>query len=126
MFKVENKKIHITRGDVGTIRITTTEPDGTNYTFKVGDVVRFKVFKNKDCKCVEIQKDVIAGEETTEVNVQLSSDETRIGDLINKPITYWYEVELNPDTNCQTLIGYDDEGPKELILYPEGGKLNDK
>lgn len=126
MFKVENKKIHITRGDVGTIRITTTDPNGINYTFKVGDVVRFKVFKNKDCKCVEIQKDVIVGEETTEVNVQLSSDETRIGDLINKPITYWYEVELNPDTNCQTLIGYDDEGPKELILYPEGGKLNDK
>lgn len=126
MFKIENKQIHITRGDVGTIKITTTDSDGANYIFKVGDVVRFKVFKNKDCKCVEIQKDVTVGAETTEVNVQLTSNETKIGDLINKPSTYWYEVELNPETNCQTIIGYDEEGAKELILYPEGGSLNDK
>lgn len=126
MFKIENKQIHITRGDVGTIKITTTEHDGTNYTFKAGDVVRFKVFKVKECNCVAIQKDVIVGAEATEVNVQLTSDETKIGDLINKPATYWYEVELNPETNCQTIIGYDEEGAKELILYPEGGSLDDK
>jgi len=50
----------------------------------------------------------------------LSSDETRIGDYINKPVTYWYEIELNPNNNSTTIIGYDDDGPKQFKLYPEG------
>ena len=127
MFKInpDTKQISITRGDTATIKITSTDPDGANYIFKVEDVVRLKVFKRNDCQCVEIQKDVKVEEETMEVNVQLSSEDTTIGELINKPTKYWYEVELNPDTNCQTLIGYDEEGAKEFVLYPEGGSLND-
>lgn len=33
---------------------------------------------------------------------------------------YWYEVELNPETEAQTIIGYDEDGPKIFRLYPEG------
>ncbi len=122
MFKIEGTIIKATRGDIGAINITTKNEDGTEYTFKAGDIVRFKVFKSKDCSCVELQKDTIVSEETTEVRINLTKEDTKIGELISKPVIYWYEVELNPETNPQTIIGYDDiEGAKLFMLYPEGG-----
>lgn len=122
MFKVEGSTIKVTRGDTGTIGITIKNEDGTDYTFQVGDIVRFKVFKNKDCDCVELEKDTTVESETEEVDINLTKEDTKIGELISKPVIYWYEVELNPDTNPQTIIGYDDiEGAKLFILYPEGG-----
>ena len=119
MFKIENKRMHLTRGDVALIEVKAKNNDGSDYTFKKGDVVRISVFKCKDCGCVEIIKDVIVDEPKTSIDIFLSSEDTTIGDLINKPVKYWYEITLNPDTDEQTIIGYDDEGPKEFILYPE-------
>ena len=120
MFKIEGSTIKATRGDIGVVPVSAKNGD-TDYTFQVGDIVRFKVFKDKDCGCVELQKDVAVETETTEVIIPLVKEDTKIGDLIIKPTTYWYEVELNPDTNPQTIIGYDDEGAKLFVLYPEGG-----
>ena len=59
-------------------------------------------------------------EETTTVNISLESDDTKIGNLVNKPTKYWYEIELNPDTTPQTIVGYDLDGEKIFMLYPEG------
>lgn len=115
----ETKQINLTRGDVASIKIDATI-EGEPYTFKPGDVVRFKVFKAKDCGCVELQKDVVINEETQMVNISLNREDTKIGDIINKPSKYWYEIELNPDTNPQTIVGYDLEGEKIFMLYPEG------
>lgn len=124
MFRIDqDKTIHITRGDIAGINITAKNNDGTNHTFVVGDVVRFKVFERKDCDCVKLQKDVVITEETTEVNISLVKEDTKIDELINKPKDYWYEVELNPDTAPQTIIGYDDT-PKVFRLYPEGSDAN--
>jgi hypothetical protein len=118
MFKINptTKEIKITRGDIGTIDFSIED-----YTFKAGDVIRFKVFKILDCKCVELQKDIIINEETETIAIPLTSEETRIGSLINKPTKYWYEIELNPETACQTIVGYDDDGEKIFRLFPEGG-----
>jgi hypothetical protein len=120
MFKIEGSTIKVTRGDIGVVPVSAKNGD-TDYTFQVGEIVRFKVFKNKDCGCVELQKDVAVETETTEVVIPLVKEDTKIGELISKPVTYWYEVELNPDTDPQTIIGYDDEGAKLFVLYPEGG-----
>lgn len=121
MFKIEGSTIKVTRGDIGVVPVGAKNGDGTDYVFKAGDILRLKVFKNKDCGCVEIQKDVTVESETTEVNIPLIKEDTKIGELISKLVTYWYEVELNPDTDPQTIIGYDDDGAKLFILYPEGG-----
>lgn len=120
MFKIENKQIHLTRGDIACIEVKALNEDGSDYTFKVGDIVRFKVFKKNDCGCVEIQKDVPVEIAAASVDIHLTSEETKIGELINKPVEYWYEVELNPETNPQTIIGYDEDGGKIFKLYPEG------
>lgn len=124
MFKIENNKIHLTRGDIALIEVKATNDDGTDYTFKENDVIRINVFKSKDCSSVLLTKDVIAKEAKTSVDISLTSEDTTIGELINKPKTYWYEVVLNPDTNEQTIIAYDTDGAKEFILYPEANEEN--
>jgi protein involved in polysaccharide export with SLBB domain len=124
MFKInDDKSIHLTRGDMANITVSAKLKDGTQYTFQPGDVVRIKVFKRRDCGCVEIQKDTLVQEETTEVTLHLEGTETKIGGIISKPANYWYEVEVNPDTAPQTIIGYDDEGEKLFVLYPEGSDM---
>ena len=122
MFLIQNNTIHLTRGNIANIEIGAYNEDGSNYIFQTGDVVRFKAFKRKDCEKVELEKDVVIDEPTISVNISLSGEDTKLGELINKPTIYWYEVELNPETAPQTIIGYDLEGEKQLILYPEGGE----
>jgi hypothetical protein len=123
MFTIDNNNIiHITRGDTGTISITANNADDESYVFMPGDVVRFKVFMLKQPDKVVLEKDTIVAEETEAVDIILDHMSTKIGQIINKPTDYWYEVELNPDTAPQTIIGYDNIGPKILRLYPEGGE----
>lgn len=125
MFKVDEKlTIHITRGDMGLIKLTAENGD-EDYTFSVGDVVRLQVMDAKDCSTIVLRKDVTVDEETTEVNINLNHADTKIGSIINKPTVYWYEIELNPLGETQTLVGYDDTGAKQFILYPEGRDSND-
>lgn len=124
MFKIdsETKRINITRGDIGILSISAKNEDKTDYEFQVGDIVRLGIFDVKNYSNVILQKDVAVVEETTSVDLALSSEDTTIGNIINKPTDYWYEVQLNPDTAPQTIIGYDEEGAKIFRLYPEGEK----
>ena len=123
MFKIDiNKRIHLTRGDVACMRIKSYKEDGkTLYTFNLDDVVRLKVMEAGKCENVVLTKDVTATEVGESVRMFLSKDETKIGPVISKPDRYWYEVELNPDTDPRSIICYDEKGPKLFILYPEGG-----
>lgn len=126
MLIIDNDKtIHLTRGDVATLEISAENTDGESHSFSFGDVVRFKVFERKNYNCVVLTKDVEVGANVEVVTLSLESNDTRIGGPINKPKTYWYEVELNPDTAPQTIIGYDKEGAKVLKLYPEGSDNNE-
>ena len=113
--------IAVNRGSALTLVITATLGD-EDYTFQTGEVVRLSVAERKNEDNVVLRKEVEVEEDTKEIEIPLLSSDTKIGDIINKPITYWFEVELNPDTEqCQTIIGYDKDGAKEFILYPESG-----
>lgn len=123
MFRVnEDMSIYVTRGDAGGFHLTATF-NGEGYTFKSGDVVRFKVFGKKDCENVVLEKDFAVTEDTASVDVFLEGTETKFGEYISKPTDYWYEVELNPDTKPQTIVGYDEDGAKVFRLFPEGGEV---
>lgn len=120
----DDKTINLNRGDVAIISVSAEDGNEEDYIFTAGDVVRLTITKAKDTGAVVLQKDVVVGEEaTTIVDISLGKEDTKIGELINKPVTYWYEIEVNPDTNPQTIIGYDKSGPKKFILYPEGGDV---
>lgn len=135
MYKIdEDKTIHVTRGDALLFDITAKDANGDKYTFvskknengetiSYGDVVRIKVYKKRKPEEVVISKDFLVTRDTDRVQIYLSAEDTKIGSIIGKPTTYWYEIELNPDTNdTQTIIGYDEDGPKLFVLYPEGAE----
>ena len=123
MFQIDDDMtIYITRGDTAYFTVTADD-NGKAYKFQPGDVVRMKVTAKKDCTNVAFQKDFPVLEECEKVDILLTEEETKIGDVISKPVDYWYEIELNPYSNPQTIIGYDDDGAKIFKLFPEGKDL---
>ena len=127
MFVIDkDNTIHLTRGDVANIETDIIDEDiNAYYTFQPGDVVRLNVFEKKNHSNIVLQKDVEVSKEGVAVEIALDSSDTTIGDVIDKPVDYWYEVVLNPDTAPKTVIGYDEDGPKVFKLYPEGGEKNE-
>ena len=124
MFKINSdQSIHLTRGDVAAIDVSAKQSNSDLYVFKKGDVIRMQVFVKAACNKVVLKKDVTITESTSVVTISLSKEDTTIGNVIHKPVDYWYEIELNPTTSPQTLVGYDDNGAKILRLYPEGSDL---
>lgn len=123
MFVVnDDNSIYATRGDIVFFGVTADD-NGKNYKFQPGDVVRIKVFGKKDVETVLLQKDFAVTEITEKVEIYLTEADTKFGEIISKPKDYWYEVELNPDTNPQTIIGYNEDGPAVFKLFPEGDDI---
>lgn len=118
----DDLSIYATRGDIVFFTVSAND-DGVPYKFKAGDVLRIKVFGKKDAENVVLQKDFPVTEETEAVEIFLSEEDTKLGEVISKPKDYWYEVELNPYGNPQTIIGYDEDGAKVFKLFPEGDDI---
>jgi hypothetical protein len=122
MYRInEDNSIYATRGDI-VIFSVSADNNGEPYTFQAGEVLRIKVFGKKDAENVVLQKDFPITEVTQRVDIFLDENDTKIGEVISKPKDYWYEIELNPLSYPQTIIGYDENGPKIFRLFPEGGE----
>ena len=129
MLEIKGENIIVTRGNYMPLVISTKNPvDGTDYIFQIDDVIRFKVFEKGKVDNVILEKDFKVNAPSIEIDINIDAEEMKIGELINKPKDYWYEIELNPDTPItQTIIGYDkDKGAAILTLLPEGGDNDDK
>ena len=113
MFRIdkESKRIEITRGDRKGIRLKSK-----TLPFSVGDKIKFSIMEKKNYDNVLFQKVFEVTEETNDFIITLTEEDTRIGPIISKALICWYEIEYNGDA---TLIGYDGEGAKEMIIYPE-------
>lgn len=124
MFKIDQKtkQIKLTRGDDCILEIKAVDKNKNRYKFAVNDVIRLNVYTKKNYNDLKLQKDVTVREESDYVDMVLTSELTKIGDIINKPVDYWYEIVLNPETNPQTIMGYDEDGSKVFTLYPEGAE----
>jgi hypothetical protein len=121
MIKVDTEKtIRITRGDTASLVIKSKNADGTDYVFQVGDTIYFRVMKKNKVKDVKLEKSVLVQSATTSVTIHLESADTEFDKYENKPKTYWYEVEIKGSTSSNTIIGYDEDGAKLFIIYPEG------
>lgn len=131
----DKSTIYITRGDKTTgefnnlafylpiYNATTGETE--NYKFKPTDKISFVVVEKKGYTKEEVfrkdyfLKDIGIMEETECPSIPLTSEDTKKFPLKNKPVTYWYDIVLNDDI---TIIGYDDEKAKKIIVYPEVGE----
>lgn len=118
--RIINKEICINRGDRLLIEFSIDNGDD-KYTFKDGDKIKFSIYRKKELdKLPVLQKEFTPTVGSTSVDIDISGADMKIGEMANKPIEYWYEIELNGDS---TIIGYDEDGAKELIIYPEGADL---
>lgn len=123
MYRInEDNSIYATRGDIVILSVSADD-NGKPYTFQAGEVLRIKVFGKKDAESVVLQKDFPITTATQTVELFLDENDTKMGEVISKPKDYWYEVELNPFDNPQTIIGYDEDGPKIFKLFPEGADI---
>ena len=121
MQKVTNTTIEVNRGDELNLNLSLKLDSGEDYTFEEGDKIVFSLYeKGKMSDNAILIKEVDATPDTTNLEISLTSNETKIGEMINKPVEYWYEIELN---DRYTVIGYDDKGAKKFILYPAGSKI---
>lgn len=115
----DDLSIYATRGDTVFFTVTANE-NGTPYYFEAGDVLRMKIFQKKNASNVVMEKCFPVTARTDRFTILLTEEDTKIGDVISKATDYWYEIELNPFTNPQTIIGYDEDGAKVFKLFPEG------
>lgn len=118
----DDLSIYATRGDIVFFTVSAQQ-NGKTYTFKAGDLIRFKVYGKKNAKNVVLQEDFRITADATEVEIMLDETKTKFGGVISKPTDFWYEVELNPMSDPQTIIGYDEDGPKIFRLFPEGADV---
>lgn len=107
----EDKSIEINRGDAGTI--TLINKSGV---FKVGDILKLSIVECNNYNKVYFQKEYKVDKEKDTFDITLSSEDTKFGNVISMKKIYWYEIEYNGN---QTIVGYDENGAKEFILYPE-------
>lgn len=115
MFKIKGQNIHLNRGDAISITINCNEP------FSAGDTIKFSVCKKGDYSTIIFKKEFTVIEESNSYTIELTSEDTRLGSpLKSSTAEYWYEIELNGNT---TLIGFDESGAKEFILYPEAAEV---
>lgn len=122
MQKIDGTTIKINRGDVLNLSLTLSLSDGTSYTFQDGDKVVFSVYnKGKMNDDAVLLKEITVSGSQNSIEINCTKEETKLGELINRPVEYWYEVELNDE---HTVIGYDDDGAKLLMLFPEGSKIS--
>lgn len=132
MIAVEGTTIHLTRGDsthkdyntlafqYPIFNLATKEEE--NYIFQLDDKITFVAIEKKGYTKEEIfrkeytLKDIGYIESTDTVELPLTEEETKLFPLSNKAQTYWYDLILNDTT---TMLGFDNEGGKKLIVYPE-------
>lgn len=115
MFKMDGKDMYLNRGDNIIIKLTNKKSN-----FKVGDYITFSIVKENDYTTLYFQKRYDITEESETFSIVLEPDDTRFIDLFKTGSkTFWYEIELN---GAETLIGYDTDGGKKFVLYPEAPK----
>ena len=116
----DDLSIYANRGD--NVFFSLSVLDGEeSYPFVAGDLVTMRIFARKDAANVLLEKEFPVFEEKTGIEIVLTAQDTKFGPVISKPTDYWYEIELFREGNTQTIVGYDEEGPKIFRLYPEGG-----
>lgn len=98
-FDKKTKTIFSNRGDRGTIKLINT-----NGSFKVGDKIKFSIIDKDNYNNVIFQKIFTVIEEKPEFYLTLTSDDTRIGDIISKQVSSYVNVFNNVPSNCEIIV----------------------
>lgn len=112
MLRIQNKNIHLTKGDTVQIKLSSDR------AFSIGDVIKLSVVDVGNMGQIIFSKTFTLTASSLIAVLEIEGSETReaFTDVVNKPKQYWYEIQLNDDV---TLVGYDSYGPKLFYVYPE-------
>lgn len=136
MIAIEETTIHLTRGDatqdkynklafIFPIYNFETQQE-ENYKFQPDDKITFVVMNKKGYTREEIlRKEYTLREigytaETEIAELPLTEEDTKKFPLSDKAQTFWYDLILNDTT---TMLGFDNEGAKRIIIYPEAEEV---
>ena len=92
------------------------------YSFQPTDKIAFVVKEKKGYTKEEVLRVEKTLKEMGHVTptqypeIQLTEEDTKVFDLLDKKKTYWYDIVLNDTT---TILGFDNEGASKLIVFPE-------
>ena len=92
------------------------------YKFQLTDKIAFVVKEKKGYTKTEVLRIEKTLAEMGEVEptyypeIQITEEDAKAFDLLDKKKTYWYDIVLNDTT---TILGYDTDGAKKLIIFPE-------
>ena len=132
MIAIEENTIHLTRGDQTEKKYNTlafeypiynlATKEEELYEFQLDDKITFVVINKKGYTQEEIlrkeytPRDLGYTAPSTVMELPLTEEDTKKFPLSNKALTFWYDLVLNDTT---TMLGFDDEGAKRIIIYPE-------
>ena len=136
MIAIEETTIHLTRGDATQDtynKLAFTFPiynfvtkQEENYKFQPDDKITFVVINKKGYTREEILRkeytlrDIGYTAETEIAELPLTEEDTKVFPLSDKAQTFWYDLILNDTT---TMLGFDNEGAKRIIIYPEAEEV---
>ena len=127
----DKRTIYLTRGDTTNkfFRLAFYFPiwnfktqKEEKYTFQLTDKIAFVVKEKKGYLKTEVLRiektlaEMGEVEPTQYPEIQLTEEDMKAFDLLNKKKTYWYDIVLNDST---TILGYDTEGASKIIVFPE-------
>ncbi len=131
----DKRTIYLTRGDQTSeyFRLAFYFPiwnfetqEEEKYLFQPTDKISFVVKEKKGYTKSEVLRVEKTLREmghitpTEHPEIQLTEEDTKVFDLLNKKNTYWYDIILNDTT---TILGYDKEGASKLVVYPEANEV---
>lgn len=116
MLKIKNKTIHLNRGDSANIQVACN-----NSNFEVEQSLYLYVMEAGNCENIILTAQATIEENSNTATISLSAEDTK---SLSEPFSlgakeFWYELELQAGEERTTLVGFDEDGPKLFILYPE-------
>ena len=136
MIAIEESTIHLTRGDATQDKFNKLAfifpiynfetKQEENYKFQPDDKITFVVINKKGYTREEILRkeytlrELGYIEETEIAELPLTEEDTKVFPLSDKAQTFWYDLILNDTT---TMLGFDNEGAKKIIIYPEAEEV---
>ena len=90
MFKIDTDgtTLKITRGSSGSFSFGATTIEGEAYVFSAGDVIRLNVTRKGQENMVVMSVDSLVTQDTDTVTISITSEDSKIGTVINKPTDY--------------------------------------
>lgn len=114
MLKIEDKEIHINRGEDCIIEL-----ERENGLFKVGDKIKLSIVDKNDYNDVFFQQEYEVDEESKLAKIYILKEYTRFAEIKRRPLNCRYEIELN---NSIVLVGANDDDDNKITIYPEAGE----